>query len=132
MNQQEINRFLAEPRIAVMGTVNRNGSPQLTPNWYYYDGTKLIFITTKDRVKYHNLRRDSRISVCIYADPAASDYVVIRGTATFEDQEIWDEAGRIAERYVDRDHLQDYIDRWKTEPRVLVTVTPQRIIAGEG
>ena len=132
MNQEEISRFLAEPRIAVMGTVNKNGSPQLTPNWYYYDGTKLIFITTKDRVKYLNLRRDNRISVCIYADPAASDYVVVRGTTTFEDHDIWEDARRIAERYVKSDQLQDYIDRWRTEPRVLVTVTPQRIFAGEG
>ena len=54
MNQQEIGRFLAEPGIAVMGTINQDGSPQLTPNWYYYDRNQLTFITTKERVKYFN------------------------------------------------------------------------------
>ena len=43
MNQDELSAFLAETRIAVMATLNRDGSPQLTPNWYYYDGERLTF-----------------------------------------------------------------------------------------
>ena len=124
MNQQDINRFLAEPGIAVMGTINMDGSPQLTPNWYYYDGNQLTFITTKERVKYFNLRRDNRITVCIYASPLASDYVVIRSVASIDDQDIWDDARRIVQRYVQLERLEEYIDRWKTEPRVLVTGSP--------
>ena len=75
MDQQRIAQFLAPSRIAVMATINRDGTPQLTPNWYHYhyDGTVLTFVTTKERVKYLNLRRDPRISICIYAAPLASD-----------------------------------------------------------
>ncbi len=130
MNQQDIDRFLAESRIAVMATVSKDGSPQLTPNWYYYDGTRLSFVTTKERIKYFNLRRDNRITVCIYACPLASEYVVLRGTATFKDQDMWDEVRRVAERYVEPEHLEEHMGLWKTQPRVLVTVTPQRIFTG--
>ena len=35
MNKQEITQFLAPSRIAVMATINRDGTPQLTPNWYH-------------------------------------------------------------------------------------------------
>ena len=127
MNQAEISQFLDESRMAVMATINRDGTPQLTPNWYHYDGGVLTFVTTKERVKYLNLRRDQRISVCIYAAPLASDYVVMRGTATVEDRDIWDRARRIVQRYTEAAEVDEHLERWKTQPRVLVTVTPQRI-----
>ena len=127
VNQQEITAYLAASHIAVMATLNRHGSPQLTPNWYRYDGQVLTFVTRKDRLKYLNLQRDNRISVCIYDPPVASNYVVISGTATCNDQDIWDEARRIIARYTAPDQVDDYVARWKTEPRVLITVTPERI-----
>ena len=127
MNQQDIAHFLSASRIAVMATIAKDGVPQLTPNWYRYDGQVLTFITTKERQKYFNLQRDDRISVCVYADPGASEYVVMSGTATISDQDIWDEARRIAERYVEPEHVDEYIERWKQQPRIIVTVTPRHI-----
>ena len=127
MTPQEITDYLAAPYIAVMVTLHRNGSPHVTPNWYRYDGTVLTFITRKDRLKYRNLQRDNRISVCIYDPPVASHYVVISGTATCTDQEIWDEARRIIARYRTPEEVDGYVARWQTEPRVLITVTPTHI-----
>ena len=103
--------------IKVVATINRNGHPHLTPNWYRYDGKVLTLITRKDRLKYLNVQRNNHISVCIYDPPAASNYVVISGTATCNDQDIWDEARRIIERYRPADQVDDYVARWKTEPR---------------
>ena len=127
MNEQEITAYLAAPLIAVVATVNRNGHPHLTPNWYGYDGKVLTLITRTDRLKYLNLQWNNRISVCIYDPPVASNDVVISGTATCNDQDIWDKARRIIERYRAPGEVDDYVARWKTEPRVLVTVTPERI-----
>ena len=127
MNREEVTQFLSASRIAVMATISKDGTPQLTPNWYRYDGKVLTFITTRERVKYFNLRRDNRISICIYQEPGATDYIVIRGTATLDDQDIWDEARCIAERYTEPELVDEHLERWKQQPRVLVTVTPQRI-----
>jgi PPOX class probable F420-dependent enzyme len=127
VNPQEITAYLAAAHIAVVATINRNGLPHLTPNWYRYDGRVLTLITRKDRLKYRNLQRDKHISVCIYDPPVASNYVVISGTAACNDQDIWEEARRIIERYRPADQVDDYLARWKMEPRVLITVTPERI-----
>jgi PPOX class probable F420-dependent enzyme len=127
VNPQEIATYLDAPYIAVVATLSRNGAPHLTPNWYRYDGQVLTLITRTDRLKYRNLQRHNRISVCIYDPPAASNYVVISGTASCNDQDIWDEARRIIARYRAPDQVDDYLTRWKTEPRVLITVTPERI-----
>ncbi len=127
MNQQEMTTYLAASHIAVVATINRHGHPHLTPNWYRYDGKVLTLITRKDRLKYRNLQRDNHISVCMYDPPVASNYVVISGTATCNDQDIWDEARRIIARYRAADEVDAYVARWKTEPRVLITVTPEHI-----
>ena len=77
MDQAEIAQFLSTSRIALMATINRDGTPQLTPNWYHYDGQALTFVTTKELMKYVNLQRDDRISICVYQHPLAEEYVVI-------------------------------------------------------
>lgn len=136
VTEQEIAQYLDMSHIAVMATINRNGEPHLTPNWYRYNGRVLTFVTRNDRLKFRNLQRDHRMSVCIYDAPAASHYVVITGAAAIEDATtggpaIWDEIRRIVARYVAADDVEDYIARWRTEPRVLVTVTPERISTRE-
>jgi PPOX class probable F420-dependent enzyme len=127
VHQAEITAYLAAAHIAVVATMHRNGHPHLTPNWYRYDGKVLTFMTRKDRVKYLNLQRDPHIAVCVCDPPIASNYVVISGTATCNDHTIWDEARRIIERYRAADEVDDYVARWKTAPRVLITVTPEHI-----
>jgi nitroimidazol reductase NimA-like FMN-containing flavoprotein (pyridoxamine 5'-phosphate oxidase superfamily) len=88
VNEQEITTYLAAPHIAVVATVSRSGAPHLTPNWYRYDGKVLTLITRTDRLKYLNLQRNHRISVCIYDPPVAANDVVISGTASCNDQDI--------------------------------------------
>ena len=41
--------------------------------------------------------------------------------------ELWRTAQLVVERYVDADEVDNYIERWKTEPRILVTITPDDI-----
>jgi len=57
--------FLREDRVAVVSTLNTDGSPQVTTIWYLLqeDGT-LIMSTPGRTQKVKNLRRDPRIAVC--------------------------------------------------------------------
>lgn len=131
MDNADIAAFLSGIQMAVMATINSDGSPHLSPNWYYYDGDQLFFVTTKERKKFYNLRKDQRISVCVYEPPLASNYVVVEGAAKVDDlvptSELWRTARLVIERYVNAEDVENYIDRWKTEPRILVTITPKRI-----
>ena len=131
MDALDVNEFLAGIKMAVMATINYDGSPHLSPNWYYYNGERLFFVTTKERKKFFNLKRDQRMSVCVYEPPLASDYVVVQGTATIDDlvptSELWGTARLVIERYVNAAEVDAYVERWKTEPRILVTITPENI-----
>ena len=136
MDARDISKFLAGVKMAVMATINSDGSPHLSPNWYYYDSEQLFFVTTKDRKKFYNLKRDPRISVCVYEPPLASDYVVVQGPVTIDDlvptSKLWGTARLVVERYVDAPEVDAYIERWKTEPRILVTITPETIYTRPG
>lgn len=127
LTEQEITEFLAGTKMAVVATIGKDGVPHLTPNWYHYDGERLSFVTLKTRLKYPNLKRDNRISVCIYEPPLASDYVVIQGRATIDDGDIWDDARQVIQRYLEGDLIEECVERWKAQPRILVKVIPEKV-----
>ena len=37
MSREEMDAFLAEPRNAIVATVNPDGFPQLTPIWFHWE-----------------------------------------------------------------------------------------------
>ena len=94
-------KFLEPSRIAVVATIHRSGMPHLTPNWFVYEGDRIAISTTKERIKYRNLSHDPRMSVCIYSELTAVDYVTVSGPVSVSDDEsIWPVTRLIIERYV--------------------------------
>lgn len=92
--------FLCEDRVAVVSTINKDGSPQVTTIWYLLqeDGT-LIMSTPGRTQKVQNLRRDPRIAICV-GDESRS--VSLYGTVTIsEDQNVIRQAlEQLAIRYI--------------------------------
>jgi PPOX class probable F420-dependent enzyme len=84
MDDVELRKFLSQPLIADFVTLNKDGSPQVTPVDYYFDGTYLYFSTTTDRAKGRNVKRDNRIAVCIRTENAHK-VVLFSGTADILD-----------------------------------------------
>src|ERR1700730_676842 len=83
---EKARAFLQERRFAVLGTLNADGSPQLTTMWYLLEGDTIVMNTMIGRIKDRNLRRDPRISLCV---PDGYNYVTIAGTAELiDDSEI--------------------------------------------
>jgi len=61
----KIEAFLAEPRNLVVAGIRRDGSPHLSPNWFYWDGQRFYVSTTQHRAKYAIFRRDSRAQLLV-------------------------------------------------------------------
>ena len=55
-----LNEFLSVPRIAIVTSNGESGFPQVTPNWFNWDGERLSISTTKGRLKYKYFMRDPR------------------------------------------------------------------------
>ncbi len=60
--------FLNERRFAVLGTINPDGTPQMSTMWYELQGDRIMMNTLVGRKKELNLKRDPRLSICIEDD----------------------------------------------------------------
>lgn len=65
MSRRDLVKYLSLPLIAKLATVNRDGSPQISPVWFSYRDRAIYIATYEDAVKIKNIRRDSRVSVII-------------------------------------------------------------------
>jgi len=122
-------------RNAVLATVAADGSPQVTPVWYHWDGTVMRISTTTGARKVRNVRRNERVAVCV-DDPLSGTYVTLFGVAELIEgdrdlvrQETWP----ILLRYM---HQDEAVARWARidaeGDRVVLVVTPKKVIWRNG
>ncbi len=46
LSQEDTQRFLTEPCNVILGTLRKDGSPQLNPMWFYWTG-EVFYISTE-------------------------------------------------------------------------------------
>src|SRR5438270_1675215 len=99
---EHVRAFLEAPHFAVMATVNRDGTPQLTVMWYALHPTDDVVLLNASRglLKERNLRRDPRLAICV---EDGMRYVTLTGTAELVDDRAAQERevnDLIAPRYI--------------------------------
>lgn len=91
MSSDEVARFLAEPRNAVLSTLDKSGAPHAAGMWFAVAGPEILMWTYAKSQKAVNLRRDPRGALLIEDGVAYDELrgVLVTGTATlietFED-----------------------------------------------
>ena len=125
---ERVRAFLEEPRLCAMGTINRDGSPQVTAMWYELRGDVVILNTARGRIKERNLRRDPRLSICVMDGPRA---VTLSGRAAFVEDEARqaEDVRRLATRYQGPRLGAGRWDLIKGEGRVSVHMRVERALA---
>jgi len=124
---EKIDAFLAEPRNVVVAVIRREGSPHLSPNWFYWDGQRFYVSTTRHRAKYAIFRRDSRVELLV-DDCTGHRAVLVRGTAEIR-EDIAAELPRfraIREKHgVPVPGEEEQLRGLTEEGRVLLVITPR-------
>ena len=132
MTNEEYRSFmLTRARTAVLATVRADGRPHAAPIWFDLEGDTLVFTTGESTMKGRNMRRDSRVSLCVDEEEPPFHFVVIEGSSELSagDPDLLYWATRIGGRYMGADRADEYGRRNAVEGELLVRVTPQRIIA---
>ena len=80
----DVERFLRGRHIAVVTTINPDGTPLQTPVWYLYRDGLIVVRTNSLSAKVRNIRRDPRVSVCIQEERPPYRGVSVRGTAAVQ------------------------------------------------
>ena len=117
--------LLQKPAFANLATLNPDGSPQVTPVWFEYDGQHIVVNTARGRVKDRNLTHEPRVALSIMDPANPYRYLGIQGRVT-EMTENGADAGidRLAKKYLGKDK---YPWRGPNEVRVLVKITPDKV-----
>jgi len=114
-----------KPTLAHLGTLMRDGRPQVTPIWFSFDGERIVLNSARGRVKDRNMRERPQVSLSIVDPDNAYRYIQIMGTVT----EVTEEGGDahidvLAKKYLGKER---YPWRQPGEVRVVYYVTPERV-----
>ena len=140
MNKQQGSKsLLTEPFIkffrgknfAFLGTVNKDGSPQVTPTWIDIaekeEGHEQIILvnTAKDRIKEKNVSRDPRVSISILDEDNPYSMVTIKGRVVEQTTKGADEhIDKLAKRYLNAARYPAHSPNVK---RIILKIKPEKI-----
>lgn len=130
MTPEAIEAFVRTPNLhAIVGTIRRDGAPQLSPVWYLYEDGKILFNIPVGSAKHRNMERDPRISVCVDGGRADVRTVIFYGTAELRPSD--EELGyRIVRAYYPTDEdARAYYDSIEGQETRLVVLAPERIVS---
>jgi PPOX class probable F420-dependent enzyme len=117
--------LLEKPAFGNLGTIMKDGSPQVTPVWVDYDGKYVRFNSALGRVKDKNVRRDPRVSVSLQDPANPYRYLEIRGRVVEITQNGADDhINKLSQKYLGK---PVYPFRKPGEVRVLYKIEPQKV-----
>ncbi|CAB4925004.1 unannotated protein [freshwater metagenome] len=119
-----VRALLDAPNMAHIATVDRSGSPRVSPVWISADEDSLLLNTIDGRAWPKRLRRSGRIAVSIINAENPAEYVEICGSLAEETHEGADEhIDLLSRKYIGI----DYPSRFEGEQRILIRINPDRV-----
>ena len=108
-----------------LGTLMKDGSPQVTPVWVDYDGKHVRFNSAKGRVKDKNIRRDPRVAITLQDPANPYRYLEIRGKVIeITENGADDHINKLSQKYLGK---PVYPFRQPGEVRVLYKIEPEKV-----
>ncbi len=112
---------------AFLALVLKDGSPQVTPLWFDWDGTHIIINTARGRVKDNVLHRHPQVALAITAPNKMYTYLSIRGRVVEETEEgAYEMICRLNEKY----HGKHEFPKRPGEVRVTYKILPEHARGG--
>ena len=125
---EKARAFLHERRFAVLATLNKDGSPQLTTMWYLLEEDTIMMNTKAGRIKALNMKRDPRIAICV---EDGYNFVTISGSVSLnENQETAHrDIYRLAVRYNGEEKAKQQLEKqFSKEYRITLYLSCENVI----
>jgi PPOX class probable F420-dependent enzyme len=128
MTREEIDEFLAAPRLCHFATVDGSGSPRVRPLWYLWRDGQFLF-TTRSEARHtgRDLRSSPRVAISIASEDRPYRAVIAHGRP-----EVIDKTEELllalSTRYGDAEGRR-WAAKAMTEPdRVLLKMVPETLL----
>lgn len=117
--------LLQKKAFAYLGTVLPDGSPQVNPVWFDFDGTHIRVNSAKGRWKDKNMRRRPNVALAISDPENPYRYMQLRGKVVEISEEGADaHIDALAKKYLGQD---TYPFRQPGEVRVIYKIAVERV-----
>ena len=123
-----VRAFLEVPRMAVVATLNPDGTPLQAVVWYLVRGDTLVLNSKLGRAWPRNVLRDPRIDIAVHDE---YDWVGLRGRVepVHDPEQSQADIAEMAHRYhaADPARVQRRIAAFRTEQRISFVLRPAEI-----
>jgi PPOX class probable F420-dependent enzyme len=117
--------LLEKKAFAHLGTIMKDGSPQVTPVWFDHDGTHIRINSAKGRWKDKNMRNRPQVALSILDPDNPYRYMQIRGKVVDVTENGADaHIDSLAKKYLGQDK---YPFRQPGEARVIYKISVDRV-----
>ena len=115
--------LLNKKAFAQLATIMPDGTPQVSPVWFEYDGKNILINSAKGRVKDRNMRRDPRVGLDIQDPDNPYRHLSIRGRVVQITEDGADaHIDKLTKKYINQDR---YPYRGPGEVRVIYKIQPE-------
>ena len=122
---QVARKLLEEKNFAFLATLNKDGSPQVTPTWVGTDGKNVLINVATYRQKFKNVLRDPRVAVTVIDMKDPYKGIIIRGkvTSIIKGKEAEEQDDELSIKYTGHKH-----NRKPDTQRAVLVIEPSKVV----
>ena len=130
LSQQEMDRFLAQPRIAHLVTLRPAGTPHVAPVWFLWDRGRAFVMADANAVKVRNIESNPAVALSIATSKRPLSYVVLEGQAEVTSEDLPQVVERMCVLYDGPERGAEFAKELLGEDRmVLLEIAIDRIMS---
>jgi len=124
-----LRRFLDQPRIARLATIDPDGYPHVVPMYFLRKGDEILFGSDRDERKVRNALANSRGAVVIGGDPDRDEAgYLIRGDLSVEADADHAFLSKMFDRYETGPEAEQHRAEWAEADIVVIHLRPKRVV----
>ena len=124
-----VDQFLSQTHVAVISTAGADGAPRSAPIWYAWEDGAAYMFTGRRTLKWRNLLRDPRASLCVDWREPPYKSVILSGYAEEVQRPLYDLVLSMAIRYYGEDEGRAFAEgyREQSDDVVVFRLIPTRV-----
>ncbi len=124
-----VDEFLSQTLVAVISTVDGEGSPRSAPIWYHWEDGAAYMFTGRRTLKWRNIARSPVASLCVDWREPPYRSVILDGKVEEVQRPLYDLVLAMAVRYYGDEEGRAFAEgyREQSENTVIFRLTPTRI-----
>ncbi len=129
LSKTELEKFLAESRLAHLATTTKTGKPRVSPIWFFYEKGTFYFTTRLGRLKGQHMQRNPLVALSIATDNRPYRAVCAFGKVTIVEQDRDEWLQRISFKYGKKEAERWMAGAVKQRDRVVMNLRPERVLS---